>query len=364
MLHEFISIFREEIIARTRAKLAVRPWPSVTAAELENGVPLFLTQLSNTLKSEMGGEPVPSSQIGDTASRHGGELRELGLNVSQVVHDYGDICQAITELAVEKTMPITTEEFHTLNRCLDTAIAEAVTEHARMTAKETSGKEIVRLGQLAHEARNMLNSAMLAFTALKRGDVAVNGSTGTVLGRSLIGLRDLVDRTLSEVRMDASRHERHRVPVAAFLDDFSTSGCLHAEYAKMTFTLEPGDPELYVDIDPQLAASAVMNLLSNAFKYSKPGGHVILRSCLKGDRVHIEVADECGGIPETKGDPFQPFGQRRGKDRSGLGLGLSIARKAIRAHGGDITITNIPGTGCVFTIDLPLAHAPAPQSAV
>ena len=69
----------------------------------------------------------------------------------------------------------------------------------------------------------------------------------------------------------------------------------------------------------------------------------------------IEVEDECGGIPEIKADPFQPFGERRRHDRSGLGLGLSIARKAVRAHGGDITIRNMPGNGCVFVIELPLA---------
>ena len=54
--------------------------------------------------------------------------------MSQVVHDYGDVCQAITELALERKAPITVKEFHTLNRCLDTAIAEAVTEHARVIA--------------------------------------------------------------------------------------------------------------------------------------------------------------------------------------------------------------------------------------
>ena len=52
--------------------------------------------------------------------------------------------------------------------------------------------------------------------------------------------------------------------------------------------------------------------------------------------VLIEVQDECGGIPEGASDPFKPFGERRGRDRPGLGLGLSIARKAVRAHGGDI----------------------------
>jgi len=67
------------------------------------------------------------------------------------------------------------------------------------------------------------------------------------------------------------------------------------------------------------------------------------------------VEDTCGGISDTKGDPFAAFGERRGPDRSGLGLGLSIARKAVLAHGGDISIRNLPGKGCVFVIDIPLA---------
>jgi hypothetical protein len=66
----------------------------------------------------------------------------LGFTVSQVVHDYGDICQAITEWAVEQNAPITTDEFHVLNRCLDTAIADAVTEHARITAASRSADEL------------------------------------------------------------------------------------------------------------------------------------------------------------------------------------------------------------------------------
>ena len=74
-----------------------------------------------------------------------------------------------------------------------------------------------------------------------------------------------------------------------------------------------------------------------------------------GERVLIDVADECGGIPPTSGDPFDAFGDRRGSDRSGLGLGLSLARKAIRAHGGEISIRNRPAYGCVFTIDIAVA---------
>jgi signal transduction histidine kinase len=70
--------------------------------------------------------------------------------------------------------------------------------------------------------------------------------------------------------------------------------------------------------------------------------------------LFIEIEDECGGIPANKADLFKAFGDRRGTDRSGLGLGLSIARSAVRAQGGDISIRNMPGKGCVFVIDLPL----------
>jgi K+-sensing histidine kinase KdpD len=69
----------------------------------------------------------------------------------------------------------------------------------------------------------------------------------------------------------------------------------------------------------------------------------------------IETEDECGGVPQSKGDLFQVCGDRRGSDRSGLGLGLSIARKAVRAHGGEMRIGNMPGKGCVFIIEVPLA---------
>jgi len=119
-----------------------------------------------------------------------------------------------------------------------------------------------------------------------------------------------------------------------------------------------------VNADPQLLASAVTNLLNNAFTYTHAGGRVVLRVNHEHERVMIEVEDQCGGIPDSAADRFQPFGERRGRDRTGLGLGLSIARKAVEAHGGDIHIRNIPGTGCVFTIEIPVAEAVGRQPAV
>src|SRR4029079_15576343 len=117
----------------------------------------------------------------------------------------GDVCQAITELAVELNAPISTEEFRTLNRCLDDAIAGAVTEFGRgrnqstLDGADARGHE--RLGFLAHELRNLLNTSILAFDGLKTGNVGVGGSTGKVLRRNLLGARDLINRSLAEVRL-------------------------------------------------------------------------------------------------------------------------------------------------------------------
>ena len=364
MLHEFVAMHREDIVARTRDRVRSRPWPSVSSQEIEHGVPLFLTQLSETLRLETTAAPFPGDAIGSTATRHGAELLAAGFNVAQVVHDYGDICQAITEVALEQHAPITVDEFHTLNRCLDTAIAEAVTEHARLTARRRSEEEVERLGQAAHELRDLLNSALLAFHTLKRGTVAINGSTGAVLGRSLTGLRDLVDRTLSEVRLAAGTQRRERLRMTEFVDEIAATGVLHSEYRGVRFIVVPVDPGLAVDADPQLLTSAVMNLLHNAFKNTRAGGTVILRAHAQGERLLVDIQDECGGIPESKGDLFQPFGERHGGDRSGLGLGLSIARQAVRAHGGDIRIRNMSGEGCVFTIEMPLAAQDAGRSGI
>jgi signal transduction histidine kinase len=355
MLYEFVETYRDAIIAKTRMKVSTRSWPPASTSELENGVPMFLNQLAATLRWEHTDTPFAHDAIGDTATRHGRDLLGLGFTISQVVHDYGDICQAITELAVEQNAPITTDEFHILNRCLDTAIADAVTEHARITAESRSADELERIGQVTHEIRNMLNTALIAFDVVKRGTVGVNGHTGAVLGRSLTALRDLVDSTLSDIRTAASHQRPEVVSVSVLLNDIAAAAHLQAEYNMLQFSVEAIEPGLSVNVDRQLLASAVTNLLSNAFKYTPRGGQVIMRARAHGRSVAIEVEDSCGGIPEGAGDLFAPFGERRGKDRTGLGLGLSIARRAVRAQGGDIEVRNRPGKGCTFVIEVPAA---------
>jgi signal transduction histidine kinase len=93
--------------------------------------------------------------------------------------------------------------------------------------------------------------------------------------------------------------------------------------------------------------------MHNACKFTLMGGNVFLRASTSAERVLIEVGDECGGLPPGKaGELFGAF-QQRGENRSGLGLGLFISRKGIEANAGRLGVKDVPGHGCVFTIDLP-----------
>jgi signal transduction histidine kinase len=356
MLHEFLTFHRQEIIARTRVKVAARSAPRATQAELEHGVPLFLEQLAETLRREQETSARPTNkEIAEGAIRHGAELRLAGFTVAQVVHDYGDVCQAVTELAIEMESPISADEFKTLNRCLDEAIAQAVTEFARQRERSLSDRGTERLGFFAHELRNLLGNAMLSFEVLKSGTVGIGGSTGAVLGRNLLALRDLIDRSLAEVRLEAGVHHRERVPLATIMEEVELAAAIEANTRGLQLTVTPVDPGAAIEVDRQLIAAALANLLQNAFKFSRRHGHIVLRTdtTTAAGRVLIEVEDQCGGLPPGAAeDLFRPFRQH-GANRSGLGLGLAIARESVVANGGEIRARNMPGKGCIFTIDLP-----------
>ncbi|HWS62501.1 MAG TPA: HAMP domain-containing sensor histidine kinase [Steroidobacteraceae bacterium] len=372
MLHDFLTAHRNDLIARCRSKVLKRRAPKATDAELEHGIPAFLDQLIKTLTLEQSSEPLESrrvsgpsnggksasSEIGATAAQHGLELLHHGFTVDQVVHDYGDLCQAVTEMAFEHAVPFQAIEFQTLNRCLDNAIADAVTEfsHARELAVAEKGAHVFneRLGFLGHELRNFVHTAQLAFDAVQRGRVGAVGATGDLVNRSLLGMRALLDRTLADVRAAAAMPVHVELfSVADLISEVDVSASLEAQARNCKLTVVSVDPRLAVDADRALLISAVGNLLSNAFKFTVPHSEVSLRAYGIADRVRIDVEDHCGGLPPAIADSiFLPFTQGSA-DKSGLGLGLSIAQRMVEANQGTLSVRDHPGSGCVFTIDLP-----------
>jgi signal transduction histidine kinase len=352
VLHEFLFAHRSAIIARTRTKVASRTAPRATEAELENGIPLFLDQLIETLRFP---PQAASEAFVESAGRHGRDLLKRGFTVAQVVYDYGDVCQAVTELAGETQASISVDEFHALNGCLDDAIAEAVTEHARTREQSIANEGTERLGNLAHELRNALGTAMLSFHTLKTGSVGLGGSTAALLDRSLRRLSTLVDSTVAQVRLDSANLATERVSMRQFIEEIEVVAAMEANARNFVLAVAPVPSGFEVVVDRELLAGAVTNLLQNAFKFTRPKGRVALTTSATERRVLIEVEDQCGGLGPGKAEGlFRPF-EQRSPDRTGLGLGLSISRRSVEAIGGEVRVRDLTGVGCVFTIDLPRA---------
>jgi signal transduction histidine kinase len=376
MLYEFLNANRTELIARCRHKVQQRTASGVSERELVFGISIFLDQLIKTLRLEQGPDPsigrkvsgpasgVPaSSEMCETATRHGTELLEHGFTVEDVVHDYGDLCQAITDLAVERSAPITVDEFRTLNRCLDNAIAIAVAEFAYLHDRAASDEQFdalnKQLGAFAHELRNSLSTATLAVSVLKMGNVGITGATGAVLDRSLVGMRNLIDRSLATARLAAHLEiEPSTFSLSTFITELKLSASLEADIKGCVLIVAAVDPKLMISGDRDLLSAAIGNLLQNAFKFSHAHGEVSLNAYTSGDRVLIDVEDSCGGLPEGEAEKmFLPFSQL-GSDKSGAGLGLWIARRSVEANGGQLSVRDLPGTGCIFTVNLPRHPTP------
>ena len=207
MLYEFLKSNRPELIERCRTKAAKRREPAVTPAELSHGIPLFLDQLTEMLPggahAEVNHCPLPHGQrsaaeqrMEDSAAAHGKELLRHDFSIEQVVHDYGDLCQAITELAAEQSAPLGPREFGVLNKRLDNAIAGAVTEYDRRNRTDEIASQ-ASLSALVHELRNLHNNSIVAITALRHGAVGMSGATGAALDHSMARIGALLDRAIS-----------------------------------------------------------------------------------------------------------------------------------------------------------------------
>jgi signal transduction histidine kinase len=373
MLRDFVNANRNQILAQARLRViersgahAVRQTILGAAADEDRtkGLPIFLDQLGEALRRARAHEKLDHTEIQESAHQHGHDLFHHGLSVDQVVHDYGDLCQVITNLAVEQKASVDVVEFGTLNLCLDDAIAGAVLAYSKEHDRAVTTRGAEHLGVLAHEMRNVLNSAILAFGSIKEGVVAISGSTSAILDRSHLRLQALIDRSLADVRLDVGLHDVALIPVLEILRDVAIGAALVAQPRGIHLAVANADPTVFVEGDRQILAAAVANLLQNAMKFTRQGTTVKLGATATETRVLIEVEDECGGLPPGKAeDLFRPF-EQRGADRSGLGLGLAICLKAAKASAGELHVRDLPARGCVFTLDLPRKPAPPPVLAL
>lgn len=347
-LHELVSQKRQELLDRWAAAAQESASTPMSTVELVDRMPLFLGELIAALHPDVA--PIPDGGSSN-AEEHGVQRLRLGFDIGEVVHEYGLLHEAVLDLAVEAKLSITEAEAKSLASCINKGTRDAVTQYQWQRDTELQRQAAEHLGFVAHELRNPLSGALLAFGVLRRR-LPAQSQAADALGRALGLLSSMIDNALAHSWLKVGAPVRsERVELRALLDEMGKDVAAAAEENEITLTVV-GEP-IVMQGDPRLLTSAVSNLVRNAIKFSKRGSTVTVRAWQHDGRVVIEVEDHCGGLPPGKTEElFSPFVQKS-EDRSGFGLGLAIARQAAESHLGTIKVRNLPGEGCVFALDLP-----------
>ncbi len=188
-----------------------------------------------------------------------------------------------------------------------------------------------RLGVLAHELRNLLQRrAPLVRRHAKRYGRAQGEHEQHACAQPRRA-HALVERSLTEVRLGAGAIAFQETSLSEFLEELAIRGAMEAEARGLRLIVSDVDPDLHVKVDRQLLASAITNVLQNAFKFTRPSSKVVLSVREEQHRVLIEVADECGGLPS--GDAEEMFTPFTSKGHGPLGARPRTRHRAARRSG-------------------------------
>ncbi|MEP7049356.1 MAG: HAMP domain-containing sensor histidine kinase [Pseudomonadota bacterium] len=350
LLHEFMTAHRREILEACHSELqrAEHSEPLVQyAADFFDETVRALRRDAGMLESE---SPLPQSS--EAAARFGEERQRAGLPITQVPILFAAFSQALATTGESYELTISAEEYKRLNRCLDAGVATSIEKFWHRDKHREVTLVTEQFGFMAHELRNALSNANLAFKLVQTGNLDIRGRTADVVARNLAKMEALVTQCLSDVQLKAG--------VAPDLVPLRVSSVLrnleNAALPDRSIVIQLSlDDQLFIMADELLLSSAIGNLLHNAVKFSAPASTIRLAMQASGDSVSIEVEDQCGGLePESAARIFEPFVKERSSNQKGSGLGLAISRRAVEAMGGNLSFSNVPGHGCIFRATFPL----------
>ncbi len=347
-LYEVLTARRAELIARWSERLRSNVVSAtLPRAELVDHIPAFVDEITRALYPDA----VPLPPMSSHAEEHGEQRLQLGFDVAEVVREYGALHECILEIADRAGLVISVRDQEVVVKFLNAGIADAVSQYVRHRDLETQRQTSEHLGFIAHELRNPLSAAQLAFRRL-RGELK-ESRTVEILDRNLKQTAEMIDSVLSHTSLKMGIEPRlTTVALDAFLREIEIDAAIEAHGRRITTTVS-APSGLKIIADARLLRSAVSNLLQNALKFSHEGSAVSVTAARADGRITIEVADACGGLPAGRAaELFSPLVQR-GENRSGFGFGLAIALQAAEAHNGTIRVRDMPGLGCAFIIDLP-----------
>ncbi len=244
----------------------------------------------------------------------------------------------------------------------DSRRTEATLRDQAEQLREVDRRKDVFLATLAHELRNPLAPVLTGLHVLNRTrDETAAAPIRAMMDRQLLHMVRLIDDLLDISRITSGKVKLKRERVALqSVCEIAVEGCRPTiDQAGHLLAFEfPAEP-IWVEADATRAAQIVVNLLTNAAKYTPDGGRIALRCGSDTENAFVAVSDTGLGIPpELLADVFQMFTQvNRTLDRSqgGLGIGLALVKKLVELHGGTIEAASEGiGRGSTFTVRLPL----------
>lgn len=252
------------------------------------------------------------------------------------------------------------------------AVERAQAEQALLKSEEKLREADTRkdefLATLAHELRNPLATIRTALHLISAGDTPEARKVEAMLERQVEHMVRLIDDLMevSRISRGAIDLKRQTIDFSSAVYDALDAAQTSIERARHQLDVVVEPVAMPVHVDPMRLVQIVANLLSNAVRYTDPGGRIQVRGWRSGEVCHLSVADSGIGIPAEKlASVFTMFGQidrHDARSQGGLGIGLALAQRLARMHGGDIDVRSAgAGQGSTFTLHLPVAWSePAP----
>jgi signal transduction histidine kinase len=326
----------------------------LSRGELWDHLPRFFDEVLAVLRTEEGTGPEAAAPNESAASvAHGTQRLRVGFDLAEVIREYEILTECILDEVEAGDGSISTRAFRHVQRILNAGRAQAISAYIDRRDAEMAQATSQHVAFIAHELRSPLMNAFLALTALRKNEPSEDQWALGMLTRNLSALRELVDQVLVADRLAGQiQLRRESFDLRALLEQVVADNQLSAERRHIQIAMQ-APPALPYRGDQRLLRSAIGNVLGNAVKFTHEAGAISVRARRHDGGITIEIEDACGGLPQgNTTELFEPFVQR-GDNRTGFGLGLAIVKQALEAHGGRVSVRNVPGKGCVFALDVP-----------